>query len=99
MIKSQKSLLVSESKAINNKIIETREDRIRKYKENNTKKDLFIDAGEITLSKEEMECLNIYLDVIKGLDEEDIERFENKTTNYLVELLEMNLIQLILLIS
>lgn len=64
---------------------ETREERLKKYEIKNKK---YKDSGEQNLSKEELECLNVYFDVIESLNENDIENFENKTTDYLVELLE-----------
>lgn len=64
---------------------ETREERLKKYEIKNKK---YKDSGEQELSREELECLNVYFDVIENLSENDIESFENKTTDYLVELLE-----------
>lgn len=64
---------------------ETREERLAKY---NIKNKKYGDSGEQDLSKEELECLNVYFDVIENLNETELENFENRTSDYLVTLLD-----------
>ncbi len=87
--KQETKMHVNTNSNINNrpsvKYFETREERLKKYEVKNKK---YKDSGDQDLSKEEFECLNVYFDVIESLSENDIENFENKTTDYLVALLD-----------
>ncbi len=86
-VQATKEVLPAKTVSVVNtkKSYETREERIKKYQ---IKNGIYVDAGDLLLNDEEEQCLKIYLDIIEKLGENDITDFENKTTDYLVELLD-----------
>lgn len=74
---------------------ETREERIARH---NSKNIEYKDIGNVELTLEELECLDLYFSVIEELDEKDLEAFENRTTEFLPMLLDSYPNQLITLL-
>ncbi len=74
---------------------ETREERMARY---NNKDNEYKDVGDVKLTNEELECLELYFSVIEELTENDLEAFENKTTEFLPMLLDNYPNQLITLL-
>ena len=74
---------------------ETREERIARH---NSKNIEYKDVGNVELTLEELECLDLYFSVIEELDEKQLENFENKTTEFLPMLLDNYPNQLITLL-
>lgn len=74
---------------------ETREERIARH---NSKNIEYKDVGNVELTLEELECLDLYFSVIEELDEKNLEAFENRTTEFLPMLLDSYPNQLITLL-
>lgn len=75
---------------------ETREERMSRYNNGNNENYDYKDVGEVSLTSEEVECLELYFSVIEELDDNKIEDFENKTSEFLPLLLDNYSDQLII---